>query len=293
MSSLSSGYVRLFLLTPNHQDEIVQYLPVEAVHRGTKQTTAIQVGFEVTYYEVQFVLKVSIVASGISVVLGIPLNSKAATLNIPHATPLNQPNENGSSASVHQFRQDYIAFATDKSQYAKFVFATSKQCFGTNRIKLCRKGFSTATDVTFFSLNCFFDYMSVPILRNCHIESILLSDAPQVCTSQMVFVKSFHGTAIFRWWTIPILMAPKCPLLTVKYVFFTPVARQIWRSTIDTLLWSRTWITVKLLWSHFSPKCNWPHICNNLWVSTTTQCQFNMYCNRGVRKGVFLMSVRS
>ena len=47
---------------------------MEEVHRGTKLTPAIQVGYEATYYEVQIVLEVSILASGISVVLGKPMN---------------------------------------------------------------------------------------------------------------------------------------------------------------------------------------------------------------------------
>ena len=42
---------------------------MEEVHRGTKLTPAIQVGSEATYYEVQIVLEVSILASGSSVVL--------------------------------------------------------------------------------------------------------------------------------------------------------------------------------------------------------------------------------
>ena len=93
VSSLSSGYVTPNFLTPNRLAEILHELTMEEVHRGTKLTPAIQVGYEATYYEVQIVLEVSILASGISVVLGIPMNSKSATFNILRAIPLYQPNE--------------------------------------------------------------------------------------------------------------------------------------------------------------------------------------------------------
>ena len=71
---------------------------MEEVHRGTKLTPAIQVGYEATYDEVQFVLEVSILASGIPIVLGIHMNSKSATFNILRAIPLYQPNEDSSTA---------------------------------------------------------------------------------------------------------------------------------------------------------------------------------------------------
>ena len=79
---------------------------------------------------------------------------------------------------MYQFRHDYLAIATDKSQYAKLGVATL-QCSGTNRNKLCRKGFSTTTDVTLLCLTSLSYNFSVPALRNCHVESVLLSDAPQ------------------------------------------------------------------------------------------------------------------
>ena len=68
VSSLSSGYVTHTLLTPNHLAEIVHELTMEEVHCGTKLTPAIPIGYEATYYEVQIVLEVFILASGISVV---------------------------------------------------------------------------------------------------------------------------------------------------------------------------------------------------------------------------------
>ena len=156
VSSLSSGYVTPNFITPNRLAEIVHELAMEEVHRGTKLTPTTQVGYEATYYEVQIVLQVPILASGISVVLGIPMNSKSATCKILRAIPLYQPIEDGSTASLYQFRHDYLAIATNKSQYAKLGVATLQQCSGTNRINLCRKGFSITTDVTLLCLTSLF-----------------------------------------------------------------------------------------------------------------------------------------
>ena len=119
VSSLSSGYVTPNFLRPNRLAEIVHEFTMGEVHRGTKPTLAIQVSYKATYCEVEFVLQVSILASGIFVVLGTPMNSKSATFNILRAIPLYQPNEDSSIVSLYQFPHDYLAIATDKSQYVK------------------------------------------------------------------------------------------------------------------------------------------------------------------------------
>ena len=54
-----------------------------------------------------------------------------------------------------------------------------QQCNGNNRIKLCRKGFSTTTEETLLCLASLFYNYDVPSVRNCKVESILLPDAPQ------------------------------------------------------------------------------------------------------------------
>ena len=113
---------------------------MEAVQRGTKLTPTLQVAYEATYYEVQNVLEVSILASAVSVALGKLMNSKSATFNILRAIPLYQPNDDGSTASWYQFRHDNLAYATEKSPYAEFGVAALEQCSGTNGIKLW-KGF--------------------------------------------------------------------------------------------------------------------------------------------------------
>ena len=54
-----------------------------------------------------------------------------------------------------------------------------QQCSGNNRIKLCRKGFSTTTDETLLCLASLFYNYYVPSVINWKVESILLPDAPQ------------------------------------------------------------------------------------------------------------------
>ena len=72
-----------------------------------------------------------------------------------------------------------LAISTDKTQFAELGASTLQQGSGNNRIKLCRKGFSTSTDETLLSLASLFYNYDVPPVRNCKVESILLPDAPQ------------------------------------------------------------------------------------------------------------------
>ena len=106
------------------------------------------------------------------------MNSKFATFNFHRAIPPYQPKEDGSTASLYQFRHDYLAVPTDKSKYAELGVATLQQCSGTNRNNLCRKGFSTTTDLTLLCLTSLFYNFIVPAFRICHVESVLLPDAP-------------------------------------------------------------------------------------------------------------------
>ena len=178
--SLSSGFVPPNLLTPDQLAAIVEEFTAEEIRRGTKLTPAIQVGFEATYYEVRIVLEVTGLQKGLSIVLGIPMNSKSSTFDVYRAIPLHQPNEDGTTASVYRFSHEFGAIATDNSQYAEVSATTLSQCSGTNRINLCRKGFSTTTDETLLCLTSLFYEYSIPALRNCLLDSVLLPEAPQV-----------------------------------------------------------------------------------------------------------------
>ena len=116
---------------------------------------------------------------GISIVLGVPMNSKSATYNVFQAEPLYQPNDDGKTASVFQFLKPYVAIATDNTNFAELVASTLQQCTGSNRIKLCRRGFATTTDETLLCLTSLYFIQDVPALRNCSASSVFLPEAPQ------------------------------------------------------------------------------------------------------------------
>ena len=151
VSSLSSGFVPPNFLTPDQLAAIIEDLTTEEIRGGSKLTPAIQLGFEATYYEVQIVVEVTDLQEGLSIVLGKPMNSKSSTFDVYHAIPLHQPIGDRTTASVYHFPHEFLAVPTDNSQYAELSATTFIQCSGTNRIQLCRKGFSTTTDETFLS----------------------------------------------------------------------------------------------------------------------------------------------
>ena len=99
-------------------------------------TPATQVDFEATYYEVQIVLEVTVLQKGLSLVLSIPMNSKSSTFDVYRVIPLQQPNEDDTTASVYRFSYEFVAIATDNLQYAELSANTFSQCSGTNRINL-------------------------------------------------------------------------------------------------------------------------------------------------------------
>ena len=76
ISSFASGQITPQFLLPQEIADIVRTLSEEESYRGTKLTPAIQPGFEAVYYEIQLVLLVTLIPRGISVVLGVPMNSR-------------------------------------------------------------------------------------------------------------------------------------------------------------------------------------------------------------------------
>ena len=179
LSSLAAGYVTPQFLLPDQLASIVKKRANDEILRGTKLSPAIHVGHEAIYYEIQFFLEVTLLSSGLSVVLGIPMNSKSSTFDVYVATPLYQPNADGKTASFYQFSNPFLAISTDNAQFSELGASTLQQCSGNNRIKLCRKGFSTTTDETLLCLASLFYNYDVPSVRNCKVESNLLPDAPQ------------------------------------------------------------------------------------------------------------------
>ena len=156
LSSLAARYVTPQFLLPDQLASIVKELANDEILRGTKLSPAIRVGHEAIYYKIQHVFEVTLLSSGLSVVLGIPMISKSSTFDIYLATPLYQRNADGNTASLYQFSNTFLAISTDNIQFAELGASTLQQCSGNNRIKLCRKGFSTTTDETFLCLASLF-----------------------------------------------------------------------------------------------------------------------------------------
>ena len=107
LSSLAAGYVTTQFLLPDQLASIVTELANDDFLRGTKVSPAIRVGHEAIYYEIQLVLEVTLLSSGLSVVLGIPMNSKSSNFDIYLATPLYQSNADGNIASLYQFLKPF------------------------------------------------------------------------------------------------------------------------------------------------------------------------------------------
>ena len=82
------------------------------------------------------------------------------------------------TASVYQFPKPYVAIATDNTNFAELAASTLQQCTGSNRIKLCLKGFSTTTDETLLCLTSLYFNGDIAALRNCPVPSVL-PEAPQ------------------------------------------------------------------------------------------------------------------
>ena len=169
------GHISPQFLLPTQLVAIVQELADEEFRKGSKLTPAIPSGFEAIYHELQTVLEVTMLPKGISFVLRIPMNSKSATYNVYQAEPLYQPDDDGKTASVYQVPQPYVAIATDNSNFAELATSTLQQSTGSNRMKLCRKGFSTTTDETLLCLTLYFN-QDIPALE---IALFLLSSIPK------------------------------------------------------------------------------------------------------------------
>ena len=133
ISSLAAGYVTPQFLLPSQLATIVSELASDEIFRGTKLSPAIRAGQEAIYYEIQMVLEVSLLSRGISVVLGIPMNSKKP-FNVFQATPLYQPNDDGDTASIYHFSNSLLAVSTDNKRFAELDASSLQQCSGYNRV---------------------------------------------------------------------------------------------------------------------------------------------------------------
>ena len=209
---------------PNATADIVNELSNDEIRRGTKLSPAIQPGYESIYYEINIVLELTLLPRGISVVLGNPMNSKSSTIDVYYAIPLYQPNGVNKTASLYHLQKPFKAVSTDNSHFAELDSSTIQQCSGNNRIKLCRKGFSTTTDKTLLCLSSLLYNYDIPSLRNCLVHSVLLLDAPQafyladgmyhiISRDPILQVKNdsrIHGISVTKVMCQSCLMRPSC-----------------------------------------------------------------------------------
>ena len=213
ISSLVGGNSTPHFLLPQQIAEIVNELADDELTRGTKLSPAIRPGFVAIYYEIQLVLEVTLIPRGISVILGIPMNSKFSTFDIYPAT-----------ASLCTLTNLFLAKSTDNTRFAELGEHTLQQCSGNNRIKLCRKGLSTTTDETLLCLGSLFYKYDILALRNCQVVSVLLPDAPlafyladgmyhTMSRTAMLQIKNHsqtHGLSISSIQFQACLMRPSC-----------------------------------------------------------------------------------
>ena len=257
ISSLATGHITPQFLLPTQLATIVQELAAEEFRKGSKLTPAIPSGFQAIYYELKIVLEVTMLPKGISLVLGIQMNSKSATYNVFQAEPLYQPNDDGKTASVYQFPKPYVAIATDNTNYAELAASTLQQCTGSNRIKLCRKGFSTTTDETLLCLTSLYFNQDIPALRNCPISSVLFQKPHRQSTWQMAFTISFLAIPQWTLRTIAEQMDSVCPPLIVRHVYFDRVVKVPFILFKAILSCHPIWTHVKRLRNRTSPQLNW------------------------------------
>ena len=111
ISSLASGHITPQFLLPAEMAAIVKELSEDEVRCGTKLSPGIQPGTEAIYYEFQLVLEITLVPSGISVVLRNPMNSRSSTFDISKAIPLYQPNGYNKTASIFTFSKPFLALS--------------------------------------------------------------------------------------------------------------------------------------------------------------------------------------
>ena len=66
LSSLAASYVTPQFLLPDQLASVLKELAIDEILRGTKISPAVRVGHEVIYYEIQLVLEVTLLSSGLS-----------------------------------------------------------------------------------------------------------------------------------------------------------------------------------------------------------------------------------
>ena len=124
-------------------------------------------------------LEVTILQERLSIFLGMPMHSILFTFDVYCVFRLNQPNEEKRTVSVYHLSHELVAMATDISQNAELVVATLHWRSGRNLDKLCPRIFSTTSVETCLWFTLLFSEYSIPSLRTCLVDSVMLPEAPQ------------------------------------------------------------------------------------------------------------------
>ena len=135
-------------------------------------------------------LEVTVLLEALSIVLAMPINSRLYDVDVYRGNPRHQTNEDRTRVSVTRFSLQFMAIATDYSQYADMSATTLNQCSGTNPIEFCRKGFSTTKDELFLGLTSLFHEYSISALRNFSVDSVSLLEARKLLVWRIVFLTS-------------------------------------------------------------------------------------------------------
>ena len=127
ISSLAGGQTAAQYFAPNAITDIVKELSNDSVRRGTKLSPAIPPGNEAINYDINVALELTLLPRSISVVLGVPMNSKSSMFDVRHATPLYQSNGDNKTASLYQLHKPFLAVSTDNSSFAELDSSTLQQ----------------------------------------------------------------------------------------------------------------------------------------------------------------------
>ena len=107
------------------------------------------------------------------------MNPKSLTFKVYHATPLYQPNGDNKAVCFLQLVKLFQAVANDDFRYAESDSSTCQICSRNNRIRLCCKIYSSATDdILTCQISPMFDY-AIPLFSKFPGTSVFLPDATQ------------------------------------------------------------------------------------------------------------------
>ena len=148
------------------------------------------------YYGIQLVLEVTLLSSGLSVVLGIPLNSKSSTFDFHLATALYQSIADGNTASLYQFPYLFLAISTDNFSLRNWVYPLCNNVPVTTASNCVAKVFLLPQTKLHFVLLLFFIIMMFRPFAIVKLNLFCYLMPPKLSISLMACITSFHVTLL-------------------------------------------------------------------------------------------------